>query len=528
MALKIDQEAIVEQLGKHKDGIFLIVLLAVLLYGGWELYGMSSRSVEEIIRDNFEQQQRGGGPEEEETVGADVITQQLLSKQERSMYELNKNTFGSPEDQLRLRQEVQSAYEQAVDLYETGQYRQAIQMFDRVISLDVTETRINYPVLPSEYKRRAQREDARQNFDRILQSAQTDIAEGDRLMAQDKRSEALNVYQRAAKTVTEIIESDPDGEAIGAGNLSTLRELQQSIDQKIREIQQNLLQREYDMAIAEAQQALRGNDMIANLRARLTLIQVQNQIAQFDPNAQLISQTNRDRLNNLLEQVQEKLSTGFATIVGQADSQFESAISANDSQEAQEAIWALRQAVAFMGTEQNREARQQLLTKINDYASRRASLVIQEARDFYTRQNTVLTEGRYGEFDAAGKQQYLAELSALLEVGAASLTDEQKTEIAELRKQILSLRLPPPVTDAYDFVSVEASAGGSSYTIEFVDNTRRTSSTRRTAQKIRLRPGDEDRRTKIKLESVDTDAGTVLLSKLGYTSAEVPITQPSN
>lgn len=515
MALKIDKDSLLEFLGKNKDQLFLGVLIIAAAYGGWYLYGSSSRSVDQIISD-YISGSTGGGTDDER-ISSGEVAGKLTAKVDVQNFELESNPFGSPEDQLRIRQEIEKYYKNGVDYLNSQRYQEAIAMFDRVIELDVTESRIRYPVSPSEYKRRAQSLDATQNFDRILTTAQSEAAEGDRLAGAGQQGDALVPYERSSKLVSDVLNSSPE---LAQAQLDQLRQIQTTVDQKLRNIQKSIITQEVSKAAQEANTVLQANDLVKHILASSKLAQIQVQINRIDPNAQLIDQSIRGNVSTLLQRLQSKLKDSLPMIVSQAESQFGSAIQEKDEVKAQQAIYALTQALGYVQQSQDNSARQDILVKRNNFIAMRAQLVIEKAQAFYQEQSQVLAQGNYGQFDQQGKMRFLQELNQLLDSGGNAIDANIQQTIQSLMSQINGLKLPPPVTDAYEILEIKvASPTTKTYSVQYIDKKGRSQKPRNAT----WREGLEDRQTKITMK-VDTNRGVVILSSPGYTDAEVPLT----
>ncbi len=512
LALKIDKEAVLEYASAHKDIIFLVILIVALGAGGWYLYQESSKSVDQYIREVTETEQRGGGVTEEE-INPETVVQQILSKRSSEFYTVKRSPFGSPEEQLQKRQRVQQAYERAADLFRNKQYEAAVEQFDKVIAMDVTETRIQYPILPSEYKRRAQREHAKNNFDKIYQSAESDLEEGDRLLSADKKEEALEVYKRANENLSEIIDSDPQGNAIGQENFQKLQELKKTAYQKLADLWGAMLEDDIDREVSDARQVLGSQDYIALTNALYQLSRVRVELQNADPNRELVSVQKHDQINSIYKQIQNKIQSGVSTLVNQAETTLAEAISANDIQKAQDAIRALSQA------RQAQPDNQEIQEKLVSAMKKRADLVISLAQKYYNQQQNILNQEQYDQFDPQGKTRFIAELQQLRDLGAV-LDSDTRNQVVNLIKEIQTLRLPPPVTKDYEVQSIEESSSGR-FTIEVIDRTARTPRKR----SLFLKEG-EQHRSGIRLKQVDTENGFVILSKSGYTDAKVAL--PSN
>jgi len=319
LALKLDKDTLLEFLDRYKDQLFIGALTLTLVAGGWALYQRSALSVDELIREVTEEPDRQGADAQTERVLPQDVVDKLLAKRAPDMYSIKRNPFGSQEEQLRKRDEVKNAYNRGVELFQAGDYETAIQQFDKVIALDVTETRIPYAVLPSEYKRRAQSEFLKRNFDRVLASAKSDLQEGDRLVSTAKMAEAEAVFLRANKNLTEAITADPEGTSVGKENLDTLKQMQTQAFNKLIAVQSSVLKNELQQGVQQAQQMLGQNDLIALLKCNFSLLALQQRLNEVDPNAELIKANERNQVASLVQQIQKRLTDGYADLVVQAD-----------------------------------------------------------------------------------------------------------------------------------------------------------------------------------------------------------------
>ena len=267
-----------------------------------------------------------------------------------------------------------------MELLNQGQYQQAMNQFDQVIALDVTETRIKYPVLPSEYKKRAQREYAKGNIDAILTSAGNDLAEGRNHMQQGQRDQALAVYRRANDNLNSVVDADPQGEVIGQENLKKILDLQKQVQSEYFNLWKTVLNNDIDQVLSQAQTAVSGTDYVAMSKAVLQVNRVQLELRNTTQTAQLVPQAKVQQINTLNEQLISKLKTGASTLVEQAQQQLADAIANNDLVQSQDAVTALRQALNF---DQSPELRSQVTAALEQ----RAKMVLDQAENFYQAQS---------------------------------------------------------------------------------------------------------------------------------------------
>lgn len=511
--LKFDKEALIEFSGAYKDQLFLGLLFVALVGGGVYVWGQTSKSVGDIINEvQNAAMTPGGAGDESDVVNPEELVQLLTAKRSKDMYQVERNPFGSPEEQMRMREEVQSAYQRGVELFNSGRYQEALDQFDRVIQLDVTETRISYPVLPSEYKRRAMQENARRNMDQILTSAQNDVSEGDRLAQAGETDKALELYNRARNNLASVIDSDPDGSAIGEENLNRVKTLEQQAFRKFINLRGQTLIADLQAAMSNARQVLSGSDYIAMMKSIASLQRLQLEIQQIDPNAELVNRSTRSQVNSLATQIQQKINTNYSALVDQANRQFMTAIQDEDLVKSQESITVLSQARQMNPQDQT------LAQTLTDYIKQRADLVIQQAQQFAVQQRDNLAKGDYASFDVQQRDRFIAELNLLLDRNVG-LDDDKRGEVLNALNLLKQLRLPPPLTQKFEIRSIEPL--GNSFKIEVRD--KETASSR--PRTIVLREGRMDASTKISLKQVDTQEGFVILSRSDYMDAKVPLNQ---
>ncbi len=516
--VKLDKDTILEFLDTRKDQIFIVLLLALFLGGGWFLYQKSALSVGDIINEAIKNPTGRAGAETTKTVTPDDVVTSLVEKRPQTLYDIKRNPFGSPEEQLRLRNEVQQTYNRAVELFNAGEYETAIQQFEKVIALDVTETRISYPVMPSEYKRRAQREFLKNNFQSMYTSAENDINEGNRFLSANQMQQAEQVFARANKTLSDAIAADTDGSAIGKENLDKIQKMQQDVFQKWQSIQTAMLKTEIQKGTSQAQQLLGQNDLIALLKSMIQLKKVQEELNVVDPNFALIKQEERQPLINLVATIQNRLKEGYAELVTQAEAQFDQSLSAKDLLKTKEAIQVMGLALSINPQDKN------VQQKLAALVVKRSQLVIELTTQFIAQQKDILDKKQYDSFDQEGKVKFLDELIALRALGGNALNADQKTQIANLENTLkTTIRKPPLVTEEFEILSIAKSTAADTWNISVRDKKSRTGGR---TYNLRLKVGGpEDTNTKISLTQVDTAGGFVILSKPDCSPAKVDINQ---
>lgn len=514
--LKIDQEAIIEFSLKYKDQLMVGALTVVLLVGGWFVYTETAPSEEDYVREVIERPPRvsgSGGAGNNDSIDPEELLQRLTERRERALYSIERNPFGSPEEQMRRLEEVQAAYNRGVELFNAGQFDQAVRQFDRVIALDVTESRMSYPIQPSEYKMRAMQENARRNLDAILSEATDNIAEGDRRSQQGQREGALEKYTEAYESLGAVRESDPDGSAIGQDNLRRVEELYLEAYEKAMAIRGEALQENLNRDLAEARTLVNSQDYFSMWKVRYRLVGLGQEIETVDPNANLVSRAVRTQLSQLVQQINSALEDSQDQLLLQAEQSFNEAIAGGDLQASQEALGVLTQ---FAGMRQDQELNQ----RIQDFRARRAQLVISNAREFAQEQRAIIESGEFDRFDIQGRNRFIAELTAM-----ANVVREQnvRDQISEAQAELRALSLPPLVTDDYEIISIRQT--GSNVNLFQVELNDRSVAARPTQRRIVLNVGRQEATTRITLTEVDTEGGFVILSKPGYRDAQVPYPQ---
>jgi tetratricopeptide (TPR) repeat protein len=511
--LSLDKDTLLEFCSTKKDQIFLTVLVLVLVMGGWFLYQQSAMSVDDIIQETIgDDSTNPTDRKKDSVVSSENVISTLLSKRAITSYEVKRSPFGSQEEQYRMRQEVESTYQKGKELHEAGDYQAAIQQFDKVISLDVTETRISYPILPSEYKRRAQQEYSKKHLDEIMQAAEKDLQDGNRFVTAGNNKEAIDAFSRASKNLSDVIDSDPDGQNIGVDNLANIKKMQLDAYTKAIEIQRNSIREEMNRELTQSQQVLAGQDMIALLKMYFSLSGIQQKLdIEIDPNGTLISRVDRETLQARITQIQQKVTGNFPELISQAEIQFNEALAQGNLIKSQESIFILRQALS------TRPNDKELANKINDYVSKRTDLVVQKAEQFIQAQQAILANNRFDEFDEQGKKQLLNDLFVLSERGS-TLTPDLRKQVLDLQGKLRALTKPGPLTDLYTIVSVTPT--GSRYKIVLQDKDNPSARNRT----IYLKEGDPaDKNLGISIKQVDTDQGFVILSKSGYIDVQINI-----
>ena len=517
LQLKFDQEAALEFIAKYKDQLMLVVLTLVLLGGGWYVYTNTSYTMQYYINEATQTRAGGGGGgANDDAVDPNELVAQLTEKRERSLYQLERNPFGSPAEQMRMLEEVRNAYNQAVELYNQGQYQAAIEQFDRVISMDVAETRMNYPIQPSDYKQRAMRSYAQENLDQIISQAQNNIQQGDSALENGQRQQALDLFTQAYESLAEVREADPQGEAIGEDNLQQIDQLYREAYDKAMTIRGETLQETLEQDLANARQALNSQNYVEMLKMRARLVYLKQEINTVDPNANLISRTARNQIDTLISQIDTELQNNFDALVSQAKQLFQQGLADNDIQATQEAIAAMNQVLSV-------QPDQALAQEIQDFRMQRAELVVQEAESFIAEQNQLIQQENYDQFNPQKKARLMQDLTRLLEFTRSANNTSLNQQIGDVIQRLRNLSLPPQVTTDYE-VSEIKKVTDTLYQITVLDKTNPRSPRNR---KLIFSEGNTDSATQITLEQVDTDNGFVILSKPGYRDAQVSF-NPNN
>lgn len=515
--VKLDKDTVLEFLETRKDVLFISILVLLLLYGGWFLYQQSAQSVDQIIQKAIQNPDRSGGKaDDSKVVIPEEVVTTLVTKRPRTMYDVQKSPFGSPQEQLRIRDELQKTYNRAVELFNANDFPGAIEQFKKVIALDVTESRITYQIQPSEYMRRAQREYLKTNFSGMLTSAENDIKEGDRFMTGSQLQEAEKVYSRANKTLSDALAADPDGAAVGKENFSKIQSMQQSVFQKWQTVQTTVLKNEIQKSVTQAQQLLGQQDLVALTKSWIQLNQVGEHLNLVDPNAAIITQDQRQPMISLVNSINEKLKTGFADLVSQAETQFNQALAEKDLTKTKETVAVMRLAINLNPQDKT------LPQKIGALVAARAKLVLELVDQFIAQQQQIIDKQQFDQFDADGKVKFLDELAALRALGTTALANDLRTQLADRETKLKrDIRKPPLLTEGYDIIEISKGASDK-WKIVVRDKVSRTGSLTKT---LNLSVGGRDTSTQISLTQVDTEKGFVILSKPGYSATEVKINQ---
>ena len=310
-----------------------------------------------------------------------------------------------------------------------------------------------------------------------------------------------------------MINSDPQGDAIGKENLKKVTDLQQQVFNKFLAVHLKSLRSDIRKSVGNAQTLLAGNDLIALLKSMFNLNRIQTSLNELGPSADQINMNERNQLAPLIQQIQKKLSDNYTNLVTQANTLFTQAVSDQDIQQSREAISIMQMAL------NTKPGDQELQKMIGNCMIQRANLLIQVTDDFIAQQNDILKNNQFDQFDARTKVQLLEELAIVKQVGATTLTSTLRASLTTRENNLKALRKPPKVTQDYQVLSIRSSSN-SRWRIEILDKTSRTGGQKRV---LNLAINGKDNRTKITLKQVDTTGGFVILSKPGYQDAQVQI-----
>ena len=163
----------------------------------------------------------------------------------------------------------------------------------------------------------------------------------------------------------------------------------------------------------------------------------------------------------------------------------------------------------------------ELQTKLKDFVVRRSQLVVQLAQGFYNKQKQILDSQKQDQFDQNGKVAWMQEINNLRRSGGKDITPDLNNQIIAVENQLKGLRLPPQLSEEFDFIKLTVSTGNAIK----IDYKEKNATALTRPASLLLKEGQNDRRTKITVKQVDTANGFVILSKLGCSDTKVPLSQ---
>lgn len=498
MAASISKDQIIEFISKRRD---VLVLLLLLILGAWG-YLRLREPLAKTVDESIEEHVRGGGSGS--AGGADALNSTELlgvleSKRPLSIYRVSRNPFGTPAEQLRLRQEVQQLYQRGVDLYKTGKWELAIPYFNRVIRLDVTETRIQYPISPSEYIRLADRQVKIRNLDPILAKANLDIQRAGGLESSSV-SEAIDAYESALLALRNLLSVDPQGEAMGKEKFDEISGRVSQLVQTVNNLKRQTLGQDVEAAISALNSAMQQASsnaygvLLAVTHGRV----VRKEVQEVDAGGSVIPAAKRTQLDSLVQTAEQTLAGALDDVAQQVQTRVSDSVQQGEFAAAHEGV------NAFCDLCDRYPENSVLLAAQIDVMATYLVGVIQAGRDELKRITVTFQKGDYAGYDPKAKEVLLGHLSTALSLGSL-LTDNDRVQLAQLADSLRRIKPPPPLDTVYDLLSCRSI--GTRYRIKL-----REKSTKKEISLL-LRKNRKDRAGFL-LRQVDSRNRVVILSKL--------------
>lgn len=500
MAIKLDKDTLLEFLFKYRDQLIIVVLIGIAGYGAYSVWGQYNRSVEEIISDNLPQSRPGQSDDDYVGTAQNVVTG-LLSKVPVAVYVRTNNPFGTPEQQLRLRQELDEAYQRALESFRVGNYQEAINILQReVIPQDVTETRIAYAISPSEIIRQAEIALTRANLDGVVtranESYQAGKSSSDPAESLVKLRSALNDYQR-------VIEVDPQGNELGADRLKEIEtriaELTDTVNKMEREnIRRTVVQARQDLASAR-----NSGDTVNLLKSVGKMRAAFISLTSIDPDMTVVSQKDRETITTELQEAQKQALDALPTVIETVKTALTSTPPEQQDFDSVRSNLALIQECVLLA-QANQNA---------DLATQAGSIFVEFIEAFtgsmqklVAQLDKAIKEEKYDQFDTALRDRFL-EMATILSESGLQLPRGRINQLMDASSQLRALALPPLMSDAYDLVNYSATTRYHRITLRNKESGEE--------EKLNLQLDKKDSKGFILLE-VDTNQGTIILSKSGY------------
>ncbi len=497
MAASISKDQIIEFIGKYRDILVLVLILALAGWAYLQLREPLAKSVEDIIAEGV--RNRGQAGEGQQGVDAGELVQELESKRPFSVYRKARNPFGTPAEQLRLRQEVKQLYETGINLYKNGKYELAIQQFNRVIRMDVTETRIEYPIPPSEYIRLAERQVKIRDLDNIVAQADQKIQQAQGLENSDT-NRAIKMYESAHADLKGLLEVDPQGEAMGQARFDQITNQVAQLEQTITNLKRQTLSQNVSAATNDLSRALEqaSTDVFSLVLASVQAREVQAEMNEVDPNGEVVATQARNQLGSLIQRAESTLADSLESIAQQARQNVSDAAKAGEFERTHQLVESFVQlAKQYPDNDTLTAAELEILSVY-------LGGVAEAGRQELKRITEAFQQGDYSSYDPEKKQQVMGHISRALTLGAI-LTDTDRAQLAKLEDTLRRLEPPPPLDSAYDLLEFRPTGGVYRVRLKVKETGKEVS--------LRLRPRRKDD-TGFRLGQVDTKNRVVILSKL--------------
>jgi len=449
VAASINKEQIIELVSKYRDILVLVALLALAGWGYTRMQSTLSMTVEDRIRMEVEGVKGGGG--KSEALDSTKLVENLEGKRSLAVYTRVKNPFGTPAEQLRLRQEVQQLYQKGEDLFKAEKYEQAIQQFNRLVRLDVTETRIEYPVRPSEYIRMAEQRLNLRNLETTLAQVRQNSEQAAALVSSSPER-AIDLYEPALMALKNLVEADPQGEAMGPDRFKEVSGLATEMEQTVTKLKRDRLGSGFNqvtVALSTAAQQGAGNatTLLPVLGQAREILQEAQQV---DPDSSVVPAARRTELQTLVENTDKMLVDSAEAVAEQVRTSVANAIGQGDFNTANSQIKSFA-ALCSRHTDNGILATGQV-----EILSSYLSAVIGTAGKELTQLTEALSKGDLASYDEAKKEALLGQVAQALTLGPL-LTERDRTQLLQLEDKLRRAKPKPTLNTAYDLISFNRS-----------------------------------------------------------------------
>ena len=412
-----------------------------------------------------------------------------------------KNPFGTPEEQLRLREELVEAYNQAFDAFRLEKYQEAIQILEeQVIPRDVTETRITYTVAPSEMIRQAEVALTRLNMDEVVARADADFRSGQTALGGNP-IKALKMLRQALGDYQRVLEVDPEGKKLGEQRLGEMQTRVTQLTDQVLKLQRDTLRRSISQARQDLQAAQSSGNPSALVLSIARMRSAWLELEAIDSDQSIVPPTEREAIDKEFQAAQTTSLDTLPNVVDSVKQQLASGtLLEQNPQEIQSSLILLRESLQLSQASPKQDMAQPVLQVIRDYAE----IVVTTMKETQGQLAKALEDEKYDAFDENAQKRLIATGQQLADSGLpprASL----RNRVAEMVAKLKELTLPPLLSDAYEVVAFRASSK------RYYRVTVREKGTE-TAEPFNLELEKKGNKGFILLK-VDTDLGSIILSK---------------
>ncbi len=498
--MALDRDALVDALFRYRDQIVILILIGIAVYGGYSVMDQYNQTVDDIIDEKLKNEARGG-PGDEDPETAKKVVAGLLNKPPLVQLTRVKNPFGTPEEQLRLREELVEAYNQAFDAFRLEKYQEAIQILEeQVIPRDVTETRITYTVAPSEMIRQAEVALTRLNMDEVVARADADFRSGQTALGGNP-IKALKMLRQALGDYQRVLEVDPEGKKLGEQRLGEMQTRVTQLTDQVLKLQRDTLRRSISQARQDLQAAQSSGNPSALVLSIARMRSAWLELEAIDSDQSIVPPTEREAIDKEFQAAQTTSLDTLPNVVDSVKQQLASGtLLEQNPQEIQSSLILLRESLQLSQASPKQDMAQPVLQVIRDYAE----IVVTTMKETQGQLAKALEDEKYDAFDENAQKRLIATGQQLADSGLpprASL----RNRVAEMVAKLKELTLPPLLSDAYEVVAFRASSK------RYYRVTVREKGTE-TAEPFNLELEKKGNKGFILLK-VDTDLGSIILSK---------------